>query len=591
MKRTRKWVGIGSMLLLLLPAAWGCASSTDDGATARPRTPVPSQGPGSSSYAGSNNGAAQPPANGAAQPPANGAQPQPSTAQGGNTSSPVLSASGGSFTFGPSAGADEPAPPPNSGDKYEAVGTNPFVLAEYDPLSTFAADADTASYDIFRRDVQTSVLPQPESVRLEEYVNSFAYQYPAPESESEVPFSIHLAAAPNVQRAETLLLRVGIQGKLAPADPGTANLVFLIDVSGSMAEQDKLPLVKTVLTEALDVLKPTDKISIVTYAGATLLRLPPTPVANKAEITAVIQGLEAGGSTAGGAGMQLAYDQARAGFIEGGINHVVMCTDGDFNVGLSSDTDLLNLVVEKRKSGVTLTTLGFGSGNLNDSMMEKVSNAGNGMYSVISNADQAIQYAHGRLLSTMIHIAKDMKIQVEFNANRVLAYRLLGYEDRAIADTDFRDDQVDAGEVGAGHRVTALYEVVPKGAAVPAPSGAPALEDGAVYDGAIECAPEDIVLVKIRYKQPGALETDAAAEVSSSLSASDVADSSEALDADFKWAVAVASFAEILKQSPYAEPAHLEEIAALIQSARGTAADRMEFETLFKRARALLPAP
>jgi Ca-activated chloride channel family protein len=452
-------------------------------------------------------------------------------------------------------------------------------------------DVDTASYDIFRRDIEDGRLPAPESVRLEEFVNVFDYDYPAPTDDFEDPFAISLMAGPGLYEADTVLLRVGLQGKLAPAERGPANLVFLVDVSGSMASADKLPLVKVVLTEALEVLEPTDLVSIVTYAGSTAVALQPTPVSKKDVIAAVITGLGAGGGTAGGAGMTLAYAQAESGFVQGGINHIVMCTDGDFNVGLSSDEAMLALITEKRKTGITLTTLGFGSGDLNDSMMEKVSNAGNGMYSVISSEDQAIVYANERLLSTMLHIAKDMKVQVEFNDERVLAYRLLGYEDRAIADDDFRDDVVDAGEIGVGHRVTALYELVLVDGVVPTPEDAPALIDGAEYAGPVEVSAEDLVLVKIRYKQPGAAETDEAREVALALPADAVASELGDADGDYRWAAATAAFAEILKGSPYARPDLLEGIGNILHADVGTTdPDRAEFVTLFDLARPLLEA-
>ena len=560
---------------ILVFSIYGCASSAnesgDEGLASG--QPPPSYGTGGTSSTGNNSSRA-----GSGSPGAGKA----SQGSGGSGLAVTPSPSG------EEEGPDSSVGSGGSGDKYEDVHTNPFVSTEHDPLSTFAADVDTASYDIFRRDVGFGTLPDPDSVRLEEYVNNFDYDYPAPEEDSPDPFSIHLAAAPALYDVGTLLLRVGIQGKQAPSERGGANLVFLVDVSGSMASEDKLPLVQVVLGEALDVLEPSDRVSIVTYAGSTAVLLQPTPVSEKERIDAVIQTLGAAGSTAGGAGLNLAYEQAQAGFIDGGINHIVLCTDGDFNVGLTSDEELLALVEERRKSGVTLTTLGFGSGNLNDSMMEKVSNAGNGMYSVISNADQAIEYANERLLSTMIHIAKDMKIQVEFNADRVAAYRLLGYEDRAIADSEFRDDAVDAGEVGAGHRVTALYEIVPRGVDLPEPEGAPAIEDGDEYDGAVEVDADDLVLVKVRYKEPGAAESDEAREVASSLAADAVEDASEELDADFRWAVAVATFAEILKTSPYARPEYLEVVSRLIDDAKGTAADRAEFATLFATAKPLV---
>lgn len=472
------------------------------------------------------------------------------------------------------------------GDQYEAPGTQPFVFTAHDPLSTFAVDVDTASYDLFRRDVEDGRLPDPASVRLEEYVNAFDYAYPAPSPDSEAPFAIHLAAAPSLSGAGTLTLRVGIQGKLA--EPSAANVVFLVDTSGSMASAEKLPLVQVTLNETLNVLQPTDLVSIVTYSTTAEVALPPTPVSEAAAIRGVINGLFASGSTAGAPGIDLAYAQATAGFIEGGINHVVLCTDGDFNVGPYTNAELVDLIEEKRKTGVTLTALGFGYGNLNDSMMEAVTNAGNGIYSVISSEDQAIRYANRDLLNTMIHIAKDMKIQVEFNPEQVLAYRLLGYENRALADDDFRDDVVDAGDIGAGHRVTALYELVPADGEVPEPENAPAPLDGAAYDGPVEVDPAAFALVKVRYKQPGAAESDPAFEVNATVGAPETATSHDALDADFRWAFALASFAEVLNGSPYASTADLEAIAAIVDADPAVSGDRAEFRGLFALARARL---
>jgi Ca-activated chloride channel family protein len=430
-------------------------------------------------------------------------------------------------------------------------------------------------------------LTDPASVRLEEYVNSFRYSYPAPSAAAGEPFAIHLAAAPSLYESGTLLLRVGIQGKMA--EPAPANIVYLVDVSGSMNSAEKLPLVKLTINESLNVLQPTDVVSIVTYSGSTTVALAPTPVSEADTIRAVVDRLVAAGSTAGASGIDLAYEQAELARIEDGINHVVLCTDGDFNVGPYTTDQLVALNEEKRTTGITLTALGFGFGNLNDAMMEAVSNAGNGMYSVISDEDQAIQYANDRLLSTMIHIAKDMKIQVEFNPDHVVAYRLLGYENRAIADDDFRDDAVDAGEIGAGHRVTALYEIVPASVDVPMPEGAPEPEDGETYDGAVEVEEGDLVLVKVRYKLPGAAEEDPAFEVASSLPLSMAATSHAELDSDFRWAYAIASFAEVVKKSPYASMGDLEEIAEIIATeAEGTTGDRAEFATLFERARPML---
>ena len=380
----------------------------------------------------------------------------------------------GTGTGGIGIGTGTQQPPTNAGDKYAAVGTNPFVTTSYDPLSTFAVDVDTASYDILRRDVNLGMLPQPASVRLEEYVNDFSYDYPAPTAADPNPFTISLGAAAGVFDRGTALLRVGIRAfEPPPSEKRPTNLVFLVDVSGSMHSEDKLPLVQRILRDTLEILAPTDTVSIVSYAGDTQVRLEPTPVSESARIVAVIDGLNAAGSTAGAAGLTLAYQQAHAAYIDGGINHILLCTDGDFNVGPSTTDQLLAIVKQERDSGVTLTALGFGIGNLNDQMMEAISDAGNGVYGMISNPTQADQYASERMLSTLVHVANNMKVQVQFNASRVAAYRLLGYEDRAVADSDFRNDKVDGGEVGAGHHVTALYELVLTGTAIPTPTGAP----------------------------------------------------------------------------------------------------------------------
>jgi Ca-activated chloride channel family protein len=510
---------------------------------------------------------------------------------GGQTSSFGGATSGQPTTTPTTPGVNGETPDAaNEGDKYDAPGTNAFVYAAHDPLSTFGADVDTASYDIFRRDIQLGTLPVAAGVRLEEYVNSFAYDYPAPAQDEQAPFAIHLAAAENLSPDGTALLRVGIQGKLAPpSEKRPANLVFLVDTSGSMQSADKLPLVQQVLSDTIDILSPADTVSIVTYAGATAVRLPPTPASQAASIRSVISALGAGGSTAGAAGLTLAYEQAAAGFIEGGINHIVLCTDGDFNVGPSSTTELLNLVRSKRSTGVTLTTLGFGVGNLNDAMMEAVSDAGNGIYGFISDSAQASSYVQNKMLSTLVHIAKDMKIQVEFNPSHVLAYRLLGYENRAIADNDFRNDVVDAGEVGSGHRVTALYQVVLKDGEIPARMGAPAAEDGEVYSGETEVAAGDWVMVKVRYKAPTATDADPASEVSATLSAD--TELEQSLSPDFAWAASVATFAEILKKSPYADEAALDTIEAWVNDPKvANRADRIEFAGLFTTARELLKA-
>jgi len=482
------------------------------------------------------------------------------------------------------AAASLPAQP-SSAERYDTPHTNPFVMVDHDPLSTFATDADTASYDWFARSIADGALPAPVSVRLEDYVNYFQYAYPTLPAAAEVPFSISLAAARHPLGNATTVLRIGLQGKAAPEqEKKPANLTFLVDVSGSMQSRDKLPLVQQVLRQTLDLLEPEDTVSIVSYASDTRVRLEPTRVAERASIVGEIDRLSAGGSTAGASGIELAYAQASRGFLQGGINHVILCTDGDFNVGPSSNQELVALIEQKRRSGVTLTALGFGTDNLNDAMMEAVSNAGNGFYGYIGSESQAAAYVHERMLSTLTLIAKDVKVQVEFNPEQVLAYRLLGYEDRAIADRDFRNDLLDAGEIGAGHRVTALYELVLSGGAVPLPPEAPAARAGEPYAGPREVQAQELVRVKLRYKAVDAGASDPAQEVISSLGPDATNGFGEA-DSDLAWAFAVADFAEILKGSPYANADQLAALDAIFAAQAGRDHDRSEFYQLFRSAR------
>ena len=490
---------------------------------------------------------------------------------GGSSSAPAASA--------PSTASDVVSPPPVT-----VPGVNPFVLAAHDPFSTFGADVDTASYDVFRLYAQQGTLPPAAGVRLEEYVNYFSYDYPAPAVDGPHPFYISLAAAQQVFDRPTTLLRVGIQATNPP--PYTkkpSNLVFLLDVSGSMDDPVKLPLIKTMMVQALDVLDPTDTVAVVTYSDTATVRLTPTPVSSRQSIVSVIDSLTAGGSTAGADGIGLAYQEATNGFIPDGINHIVMCTDGDFNVGPSSTSDLLALIKQERQTGITLTVLGFGSGNLNDAMMESVADAGNGMYSVIIDSDHAQQYVRNKLLATIVHVAKDMKIQVEFNPDLVYAYRLLGYEDRDIADANFRNDTIDAGEVGAGHRVTALYELVLAGDTIPSRTGAPTPEDGPPSTLAREIAATDLALVKVRYKTVDATDLTPALEVSTTLPATAPQAWLDVADQDLRWATAVAALAEILKGSPYADKTFLPAIRSICAAQATRDADRQEFDTLLEK--------
>ncbi|MEI9850430.1 MAG: von Willebrand factor type A domain-containing protein [Sphingomonas sp.] len=336
----------------------------------------------------------------------------------------------------------------------------------------------------------------PEAVRTEEMINYFRYDYPRPRSR-DVPFSVTADVATTPWNADTRLMRIGLRGyDVDAAGRPPANLVFLVDVSGSMSSQDKLPLVKRALELLADRLTPKDKVSIVVYAGAAGVVLEPT--ANKAYVKAALSCLEAGGSTAGGAGIQLAYATARANFVHGGINRILLATDGDFNVGVNDNKALEEMVKRQREDGITLTTLGFGTGNYNEAMMERIADVGNGNYAYIDSAMEAQKVLDDELSATLFTIAGDVKIQVEFNPAQVKEYRLIGYENRALKEEDFDNDTVDAGDIGAGHQVTALYEIVPAGGAGWLPERR--------YDANRPAASGkggELAYVKLRYKLPG----------------------------------------------------------------------------------------
>ncbi len=476
------------------------------------------------------------------------------------------------------------APPPgfaeaeSQGDRYEALPVAPFVRTAHDPFSTFGADVDTASYDIFVRDATDGLLPQPESVRLEEYVNAFGYDYAFPEA-TDAPFAIHLDAAAHPFAEDLALLRVGIQAEPPPDfQKRPTTITYLIDTSGSMGSADKLPLAQQMMRASLDVLEPTDEVAIVTYAGDVAVRLRPTPVSNRGAIERAIDGLVSSGGTAGASGIHLAYAQAEAAFKAGGFNHVVLCTDGDFNIGVSDTTELVALIEDKRETGVTLTALGFGRGNLNDAMMERVSNAGNGFYSVITSAEHAERYARENLLQGVHLVAKDVKIQLELNPAHVVAYRLLGYENRAIADSDFREDTVDAGEIGANHRVTALYELVLTGQEVPTPEGAPEVVDGEPVEGEREIDETELVRVKVRWKHVDSATEDPAFEIMQAVQPEDVGTEG---DDDFAFAAALAMFAQHLRGSPFAWPEAVDAVGAVFAMQAGRDERRAELATLF----------
>lgn len=464
----------------------------------------------------------------------------------------------------------ESVPPDHSGEQYEDAGANPFVETAQDRFATFAIDVDTASYALMRRDVTGGVLPVPASVRVEEYVNYFRYDDAAPPANDPFPFAIHLDARPSPFGAGLELLRVNLTGReVDRAALKPANLIFLVDVSGSMQSPDKLGLVQYTLAVLTEQLRPSDTIGIVTYAGEVRVALPPTAVEEKAQILAAIDGLSSGGSTYGEGGIRLAYDEAAAAFRHEGINRVVLCTDGDFNVGLTGDA-LIDLIETERDRGITLSAIGFGTGNYNDATMEQLADHGNGNYAYVDTVREADRLVKRDLSGTLQVIAKDVKIQVELNPEVVAEYRLVGYENRAVADQDFANDAVDGGEIGAGHQVTAFIELR-------LAEGARNAEAGPAAGG--------LATVRVRTKDPDGIQS---RETAAEFALTDIPESFEGASADLRFGAAVAETAEILRGSPHVDPApHLDAVLEMARGAAGDAPERLEFVSLLERVVAL----
>ena len=380
-------------------------------------------------------------------------------------------------------------------ERYEGREVATIQDVATNPVSTFSVDVDTGAYANVRRMLNQGQQVPERAVRTEEMINYFRYDYPRPTNSAQ-PFSVTTDVARTPWSPESRLLRIGLRGYDVTSETRPAlNLVFLVDVSGSMDSPDKLPLVKNALSMLADQLRPQDRVSIVVYAGASGVVLDPT--SNKDYVKAALGCLSAGGSTAGGQGIKLAYDVARANFRKDAINRILLATDGDFNVGMTNNKDLEELVKRNRNDGITLTTLGFGTGNYNEALMERIADLGNGNYSYIDSAMEAQKVLDDEMSATLVTIAKDVKVQVEFNPARVKEYRLIGYENRALAEEDFANDAVDAGDMGAGHQVTALYEIMPAGSAGWTPARR--------YDGnrpAPAKGGDELAFVKLRYKLP-----------------------------------------------------------------------------------------
>lgn len=449
------------------------------------------------------------------------------------------------------------------GEEYADIAERPFVAATEKPLSTFSLHPDSAAYANIRRFLEQGQWPPSDAVRIEELVNYFSYDHPQPQGKH--PFSINVEVGACPWAGEHLLARIGLKGRDLPkGERPPANLVFLIDTSGSMSASNRLPLVKESLKALLEILEPEDRVALVTYAGTSNVALESTPVEQRVTIRDAIEVLGAGGSTHGSAGIQDAYAMAEKHFIKQGINRVLLATDGDFNVGVTSHEGLLALIEEKRETGVFLTVLGYGMGNLKDDTLEMLASKGNGNYAYINDYSEARRVLVEQVSGTLATIAKDAKIQVEFNPARVSEYRLLGYENRMLASKDFNDDTKDAGEIGAGHTVTALYQIVPKGVATD-PSVDPLRyqqKDKEEKPLPAPVATDELMFVKLRYKQPDGAESNLI-EIPVSAGAA----GSEKVSSDFRFAAAVAGFGLLLRDSPYKGTATFDSVRELATSA------------------------
>ncbi len=463
-------------------------------------------------------------------------------------------------------------------EEYAAIEENPFLKAIAAPQSTFSIDVDTASYSNVRRMLQQGQLPPPGAVRIEELVNYFSYDYPAPSGEH--PFSVTTELAVCPWQPEHQLLRVALKGQAVEHSQRPAcNLVFLLDVSGSMLDEKKLPLVKSGLQLLTAELRKDDRVAVVVYAGASGLVLDSTPARERAKILAAIDSLSAGGSTNGGQGIELAYRVAKEHQVAGGINRVILCTDGDFNVGTTSDSALLELIQEQARSDVFLTVLGFGSGNIQDAKMELLADKGNGNYAYVDSLLEARKVLVEQVGGTLVTIAKDVKVQLDFNPQYVQSYRLLGYENRLLENQDFRDDSKDAGEIGAGHTVTAFYELVPSGVSQTSPESRPS---EFVQPKLIATADSsDMLTVNLRYKLP---QSSHSSEFQVRVSPTSLSSNPSQ---DFQFASAVVGYGLLLRHSQHAGRANWDWVIETAQKNGGPddSGLRAEFVQLVKAAR------
>ena len=476
------------------------------------------------------------------------------------------------------------APPPENTEKYLPINDNGVKEVAEQPVSTFSIDVDTGSYANIRRFLMNGQKPPKDAVRVEEMVNYFGYDYPAPEDKS-TPFKTTTYVTKTPWNPDTYLLEIGIKGYQPQGERPPANLVFLIDVSGSMDEPDKLPLLKSGMRLLADQLRPDDKVSIVVYAGAAGVVLEPTLGKDKQKIDDALDHLQAGGSTAGGEGIQLAYKIAKEAHIDGGINRIILATDGDFNVGITDLDQLKAMIEDSRKSGIALTTLGFGEGNYNDALMEQLADVGNGNYGYVDSLKEAKRLLVDQLDATIETIAKDVKIQIEFNPAVVAEYRLIGYEDRALKREDFNNDKKDAGEIGAGHTVTALYEIALKGSKGLSVDPLRYGNQPTNQIAPTNANTDEFAFLRLRYKEP---DGDTSKLIETPLATSRL-ENPDSGDRELDFAAAVAALGQKLRGGDYLRGYSYDKIAELAKASRGSDGDgaRAEFIDLVELAKAV----
>jgi len=472
-------------------------------------------------------------------------------------------------------------PQQRNAETYKEIKENSFVAVAQQPVTTFSADVDRAAYANVRRIIGYGQIPPKDAVRIEEMVNYFDYDYPAPEEGSVSPLRVSPELAPAPWNPNHLLLRIGLQAKkidLAKAPP--SNIVFLIDVSGSMDEENKLPLLKSSFKMLLGQLRPDDKIAIVTYANGTKVALPSTSVKDKEKIIKVLDNLYASGGTSGGRGIQLAYEQAQKSFIKNGNNRIILATDGDFNIGINNTTDLEKFIEKQRESGIYMSVLGFGIGNYRDDMAETIADKGNGNYAYIDNITEAKKVLVNELSGTLFAVAKDVKLQLEFNPKYVKEYKLIGYENRMLANEDFTNDKKDAGEIGAGHTVTALYELVPSDGKVAQSLRYQSQELNEKGKG------NELGFLKIRYKDPKVKDAKSV-EITEPLVFNKKA--LKETSTDYRFAASVAEFGILLRDNSNKANATYDQVIELAEGAIGKDPEgyRKEFVRLVKSVKML----